>query len=702
MAKERHDAIGLFWSEPRMAVKPKKVKPKPFWLAPTFLPGLDKATRMEGLTRMTPKSWREALAAGDWLSMDTECYPNYFAVGFRNRRTGEVDWMELDPENGLSLDISKLTWILNRFPIIGFNSDKYDLTMLALALNGADNATLKKASDDMIVGKVAPSLILKGARCPRLRVEDQIDLQEIVPGFHSLKIYGGRMHTQRMQDLPFPPETRLSFEQKAIVRYYMCNDLRLTEELANKLKGEIDLRIAMSNQYGINLLSKSDAQIAEQVIKTMFERQAGYSPTPPQIDPGTAYAYNVPSYLSYRSETMRSVLEVVRSSRFVVGESGHIDLPESLSGMDIRLGNSVYRLGIGGIHSTEKEVSHYADDVYTLVDADVASFYPRIILNQKLYPEHLGPDFLIVYDEIVRSRLEAKTTGNKVVADSLKIVINSSFGKFGSKYSILYSPQFVIQVTLSGQLSLLMLIDALESVGIQVISANTDGIVIKARHDQAELRDKILAWWQKTCQFEMEYTSYESIHSANVNSYFAIKKGKDGKKEAKRKGLYAKEGLSTTPGANVCANAVEKFLTEGIPIEETIRSCTNVYDFVTVRNVSGGAVWGTDRQIDDPFRLYLGKVVRYYYGRNYDDCLLYAQSGKRVPSSDAAIPLMDTDGSMPDDINYDEYVYRANEILKDIGVIKRITGDSLRWTEEGLSPAPMTKDDHIVSDSFWS
>ena len=60
-------------------------------------------------------------------------------------------------------------------------------------------------------------------------------------------------------------------------------------------------------------------------------------------------------------------------------------------------------------------------------------------------------------------------------------------------------------------------------------------------------------------------------------------------------------------------------------------------------------MWGTEQTIDDPFRLYLGKVVRYYYGHNYDDCLLYAQSGKRVPSSDAAIPLMDTDGTMPDD-----------------------------------------------------
>lgn len=685
MAKERHDAVGLFWSEPRMAVKPKKRKPEPFWLNPDFLPGLDRAARMEGHTRMTAADWREALAQGDWLSMDTECYPNYFSVGVRNVRTGAVDWMELDPENGVALDTAKLRWILTRFPILGFNSDKYDFTMISLALNGATNADLKDASDAMIVHKIPPAAILKGRRCPRFRTDDQIDLQEIVPGFNSLKIYGGRMHTSRMQDLPFPPGTILSLSQKIIVRYYMCNDLVLTDELGKKLKGEIDLRVSMSNSYGINLLSKSDAQIAEQVIKAMYERQTGNTATVPTIEPGTSYVYNVPEYLSFKSQTMKDVLEVVRSSRFVVGETGHIDLPETLTGMDIRIGNSVYRMGIGGLHSTEHCVSHYSDDEYELEDADVASFYPRIILNQGLYPEHLGADFLITYEEIVTTRLQAKEAGNKTVADSLKIVINASFGKFGNKYSILYSPQFVIQVTLSGQLSLLMLIDALESVGIQVVSANTDGIVIKARHDQKELRDKILKWWQKVCGFEMEYTRYESIHSRDVNSYYAIKKRVDkktkewdGTYEAKRKGAYAPASLSTTPSANVCADAVEAYLTKGTPIEDFIKGCKNVYDFVTVRNVSGGAVW-KDR--------YLGKVVRYYYGHEYDECIVYAQSGKRVPSSDGAVPLMDCDGTLPDDINYGEYIHRANEILKDIGVIPRESSRGIQWTP---------------GDDFWS
>ena len=40
----------------------------------------------------------------------------------------------------------------------------------------------------------------------------------------------------------------------------------------------------------------------------------------------------------------------------------------------------------------------------------------------------------------------------EIIANALKIVVNGSFGKFGSRYSILYSPDLMLQVTITGQL----------------------------------------------------------------------------------------------------------------------------------------------------------------------------------------------------------------------------------------------------------
>ena len=128
-------------------------------------------------------------------------------------------------------------------------------------------------------------------------------------------------------------------------------------------------------------------------------------------------------------------------------ESGTIDITQAT--------------GIGGLHSQEKSISVVSNETHVMRNADFASYYPFIILNQGLYPKHLGTKFLSVYRSIVETRLRAKADGNKLIAESLKITINGSFGKLGSKYSKLYSPNLMLATTITGQLTLLMLIEQL-------------------------------------------------------------------------------------------------------------------------------------------------------------------------------------------------------------------------------------------------
>lgn len=53
------------------------------------------------------------------------------------------------------------------------------------------------------------------------------------------------------------------------------------------------------------------------------------------------------------------------------------------------------------------------------------------------------------------------------------------------------------QVTINGQLFLLMLIEKLELAGIHVISANTDGIVSIIPNDKFELYCNLCHEWEK-------------------------------------------------------------------------------------------------------------------------------------------------------------------------------------------------------------
>lgn len=654
---KRADAIGFFWEDlpvvkPPKAEKPKRTPPERTWEDPSYLPGLQEALEFK-----VPQfeDWELAIAAakGERFVFDIECYENYFLVAFQSIDSGKVTYFERT--NNHSFNRDKLEWIIRSFCHIGFNSAGYDIPILSMALAGKTCSQLKQATFEIIENGTRASDVLRSFKVKTLK-PNHIDLIEVAPLRASLKIYSGRLHAKRMQDLPFPPDTILSPEQIAIVRWYCVNDLKNTALLYSELKEQIDLRVQLGNEYGADLRSKSDAQIAETVIANETEKLNHKRTQRPEIEPGTRYKYQVPRFIKFNSELMNWALNIIRNADFIVSEDGNIGMPKELTAMQLKIAEGVYRMGIGGLHSSEKKTLHYSDDRFELSDHDVVSYYPSIILLLSLYPQHLGPNFLKVYKTLVDKRLRAKRDGNKVVADSLKITINGSFGKLGSRYSSLYAPDLLIQVTVTGQLALLMLIERLEWVGIHVVSANTDGIVIKCPVQRIAERDAIVKQWERDTGFETEQNKYLALLSRDVNNYIAVKPDRT----VKTKGAYAKTGLQKNPTNTVCVNAVIEFLTKGTPIATTVRNCTDITQFVSVRTVKGGAVKNGE---------YLGKSIRWYYKQGEEGEIVYADSGNKVPRSEGAQPLMDLPDALPADIDYDWYVVEAERMLADIGYV---------------------------------
>lgn len=672
----RADTAGFFWDDtpppkPPKAEKPKRIPPERTWERPDYLPGLQEAMEFR-----VPQfeDWELAIAAAkrERLVFDIECYENYFLIAFMSLSSGKIIYFERTLNHDFNAD--KLNWIINTFCLVSFNGISYDIPILALALAGKSTAQLKQATNEIIMNDARPSDVLRSFRVKKLNV-NHIDLIEVAPLRASLKIYGGRLHAPKMQDLPFDPAVILSAHQIAIVRWYCVNDLTNTAILHKSLSGQIDLRESMGKEYKMDLRSKSDAQIAEAVIAEEVERLNGCRSQRPIIEPGTRYKYKIPKFLRFQSGLMNWALEVVRNADFVVSEDGNIGMPEELKALKLEMAGSVYRMGIGGLHSSEQRTAHLADADILLIDRDVTSYYPYIILNQGLYPQHLGPNFLKVYRALVERRIAAKHAGNKLVADSLKITINGSFGKLGSRYSVLYAPDLLIQVTVTGQLALLMLIERLELAGINVVSANTDGLVIKCPTPRQAECDGIVKQWEDDTSFETEDTQYLAVFSRDVNNYIAVKKKFDKATKqwlneadgCKTKGAYASpdkssDRLHKNPTNEICVDAVLAFLTTGTPILTTIKSCRNVQKFVSVRTVAGGAVK------DGSF---LGKSIRWYYAAGENGEIIYAKSGNRVPRSEGAKPLMEMPGAFPEDIDYDWYEREANRMLEDIGYIKR-------------------------------
>lgn len=594
---------------------------------------------------------------GHTLIVDIENYKNYFLIAFKLH--GAAKYHTLEPP----FSPQKLSWILHNYRTIGFNSLKYDLPMIWYSYVTQDHRDLCQLSD---------ALILEGLWYQQAQTDfkfkifptNHIDCIEVAPLRGSLKLYGARLHAPRIQDLPFDLDLPLSSEQKEIVKHYCFNDLDTTELLFDFMKERIELRQAMSAEYNLDLLSKSDAQIAEAVLVKEVTAINGSRPKRPDIAVGTRFNYLPPDYLKFQTPVLQSLLETIKGVSFIIGPTGKVGLPDELK-HGVIIGKAIYRLGNGGLHSSEENVCYKSDDNISIVDRDVRSYYPRLTTTLKLYPRALGPAFLIVYERIIQSRFAAKDAGRATEANGKKIVVNGAGGKYSDPYSVLYDPPLTITQNITGQLDLLLAIEMLELNEMQVISANTDGIVTLVRKDQETLYQECFKRWEQITGFQTEETRYSSYWARDVNSYFAVKY--DGK--VKVKGPYSEVGsqsgtqLDTNPTSQICSDAVKYLLLNNTPIEKTIRECQDFTRFITVRQSKAPGAH------KDGY--YLGKVVRWYYAKGEIGCITTVQANTKVADSEGGKPVMDLPTKFPQDIDYEAYIARTKEILYDIDYLQR-------------------------------
>lgn len=593
------------------------------------------------------------------VGMDVESFPNFFVVCFKRFSDGRKLAFERS-ERG-DFEVADVLAILASNTIIMFNGPSYDLPMLGLALAGASPAQLKAASDKIIFKEVKPWQIEKeiGVRPPRC---NYIDLMEPNPSVRQgLKMLHGRLHGRFMVDLPFPPETRLTPEQMNVVTLYCFNDIDATEGLYKALREPLELRAALGKTYGLDLRSKSDSQIGEAIVKRRVESTIGQK-IERDVKAAPVFSYEVPTFIAFQDPALVDLVGRLRTAVFSVDAAGTITPPDFLKNLQVPLGKMKYAMGIGGLHSTEAHRALTSDDKSFLLDVDVASQYPSIIMKLGLYPPALGPAFLKIYGEIIKERLAAKDAGDKVRADGGRIMLNGVYGKLGSPYSSLYAPNLIIAITLTGQLAILMLIERAEASGIPVVSANTDGVVFRCPRRLELTLAGVIRGWEAETGFKVDRTPYRALYNASVNTYVAIKE--DGK--VKRKGYLADpwtEGdlrgqMSKNPQMTVCSEAVVRYLKDGVPLNDTILGAKDPRAFVTVIKVATGAKWRGHP---------LGRAVRYYWSTDGDP-ILYAESGRRVAKTEGARPLGELTNELPPDLDHLRYFNEAARLAADLAI----------------------------------
>jgi hypothetical protein len=238
-----------------------------------------------------------------------------------------------------------------------------------------------------------------------------------------------------------------------------------------------------------------------------------------------------------------------------------------------------------------------------------------------------------------------------------------------SKYSPLYNPELGLFITITGQLTLLSLIEQLEKVGAVALSANTDGIAMAYPKSLDKTVERVVSEFSEACKYDFEYTPYRVLAMKDVNNYIAVKTDRT----VKAKGIYADaflkmpgEFLKKNPTARICARAVGMWLAHGTPFLETIHAAPFT-DFISARNVTGGGVQGEE---------YLGKVVRWYQTTDTNlPPLTYKKNGNKVPKTDGAKACMTLTDKVahPADLDYNWYHKEAIRIAINLGCLDYLT-----------------------------
>lgn len=619
------------------------------------------------------------------LYWDLECYPNFFLFGYLTDDPAFKGWKcYLSPEKPqfTAEEREYLAYLARTYTWYSFNGLNYDEPMWRYALAGAGNAQLKALNDAIIPGNGQGLKRWEVSRAgwPQADIAgwDHVDIMEVLPGVKiGQKTYMARNHSKTLQDLPYPPDTVLTAPQAADVWNYHNNDLIGLRELTHVVKARLALRARLSARYSVDMRSKSDAQMSESIMSARL----GYRPQVPYIASGTRFKMLPAPWLQFATPYMQEIHRLCLSVDFEFnrkdpgeelpdGTKTGVSMPPELKKLRVTIGDTVYKFGIGGLHSQESKRTLRGPG---LRDSDVRGFYPETIGLLKLLP----PEQQAIYDDIRRERNEHKDAAEalkeagkkdteeyeteKTGADGGKIVGNGWYGKMWSKYSIALNPQAGVSITINGQLSLLMLIERLHIGGVQTVSANTDGIVTHCPAHLEWYREHCMAWWEQYTGYQLEHTDYRLLAQRDVNSYVAVST----KGEIKRKGqAFAESGVLSGmqgihPDRDISKDAAVLYMTKGTPVEETIRACTDIRKFVLSRKVKTGAYYCGQ---------YLGPTARWYYSTASKEPLRNMK-GDKVASSGGAMPIQTLPDAFPTDVDYAAYEAYAHTLVKECGFV---------------------------------
>lgn len=519
---------------------------------------------------------------------DTETYPNCFLLGVVDLFSDAQFMFELSEYRDDSEAMFEMLRAVqyHRAEMVGFNNLNFDYPILHELMSQPSLATYTAAYEK------AQSIIKSRDRwCHQIwannRYIRQIDLYRLnhFDNFAkqtSLKELQFTMRAQSIEDLPIPPGTPLTREQVETVKSYCFHDCVETKRFAQFCKSDIDFRRTLVDQFGPEALNWSEIKIgSEFLIQDLGKRLCYYYDANNRRQPRQTERDEIPvadillPYLEFKLPETIALFEDMKS-RVITDTKAAVKTSCEINGFK-------FDFGTGGIHGSQRKKAFRSDEDHVIIDVDVTSQYASLMTINKLYPEHLGMKFC--------DRLEYMIEQRKVLAKddptrrALKYAVISPYGNSNNVWSPFYDPQLTMQVTINGQLSLLMLAEWLSDVlSFELIQINTDGLTFRCNRQDISHAMQRCADWEERTKLPLEYARYRAFFCRDVNNYLAVHD--DGK--VKRKSAYEfftkwseyNGWWHKNWSALIVPKAADAELTGKCSVEEFIANHADPFDFM--------------------------------------------------------------------------------------------------------------------------
>lgn len=442
---------------------------------------------------------------------------------------------------------------------------------------------------------------------------------------------------------------------------YNINDIESTSELLNRCKKDVDLRIAIEDEYGVRVLSKDGVNIGMKILTQKYLEKTGLTwqdikdlRSPMSVIPLKDV---ILPFIKYDSPILQRVLEDMKNQIVSPGRKGYEN--------KFVFNNLRYSVGVGGIHSVNSPEIIIPRDDEMLIDIDVASLYPSMLIEYEFYPKHLGKEFLEVYKQIKDERIEAKHNGDKVKNETLKLALNGLSGNLQNEHNFCYSPEAAMRIRINGQLLLLMLAEKLTQIGCRIVQANTDGLFVLLKKDAYSKVNSICREWEQLTKLTLEEDRFKAMYQYAINDYFAITEDN----KVKEKGMFitaVKLGKGLTP--KIIPKAVISFFKDGIPVEDTIKNCTDIRDFLMSEKT--GKQWHVEYMNEEQQRtnrFYASTNGGYLWKWKYsNDSDIKSYQNMLTASGVTLLNKFDDKPIEERKINYRYYIMEAYKIIRDL------------------------------------